>query len=230
MTGWGDFGAWWLSELASDPAYHEQIEPLAIEFAAPAGRILDVGCGEGRLMRSLLRRGCQVVGADLNHQLLVEAARVAPVVMTELPSLAAFRNDVFDGALMSLVLEHVRDHIELLRELSRVVRPGGWLVMVSNHPFFTAPESAPIDEADGEVLWRSGSYLESGFSDEQIGDRTVRFYHRPMGGLLTDAAEQGWSLQRLDEYGVTDSQVADSPPLGKQRHIPRLFRVRWTLG
>lgn len=226
---WHGLGAWWLDELDNDPAYEDEVTPMLIDLARPSGRVLDVGCGEGRLMRTLVDAGCDPVGVDIAADLLLRASQVAPVVRGRLPSLECFRSAVFDGAVVSLVLEHIGDHNTLFRELARTVRPRGSLALVVNHPIYTAPGSAPIEEPEGEVLWRPGSYLESGHTDEPAGSKSVRFHHRPLGTLLSDAADVGWAVERVIEKGVTASQIERHPPLAKQPHIPRLLGIRWRL-
>ena len=227
---WQQLDRWWLEEV-SDPAYSEEVLPLLIDLLQPAAgaRYLDVGCGEGRVMAALRDVGAEVVGCDGSPVLLQLARRHAPVVRCELPELGWARPASFDGAFLSLVLEHLPDEAEMLAQAARVVRPGGVLVAVLNHPFFTAVGSAPIvDPEDGEVLWRVGEYLGRGYTDEPAADhQLVRFHHRPMGVLLTAAAEAGWELRRLEERGVSPAQAERVPSLAGQQHIPRLLGVRW---
>ena len=97
-----------------------------------------------------------------------------------------------------------------------------------NHPAYTSPGAGPvIDTADDEVLWRWGPYLEPGSSSEPAGESRVVFHHRPLGELLSAAADAGWWLQRMIERGVGERQAAADPLLARQRHIPRLLGVRW---
>lgn len=224
---WDTMGEWWLDELADDPAYETEITPLVMQLARPHGRVLDVGCGEGRIMQALAAAGCVPVGTDIARNLLERASRAGDVVQAELPMLDWCVDGAFDGAIISLVLEHLPDHVPLFDELARVVRPGGTMTMVVNHPIYTAPGSAPIEDSHGEVLWRPGRYFGTGHTDEPAGTHTVRFHHRMLGTLLTDASASGWDLQELHEAGVTDSQVDVHPPLALQRHIPRLLGARW---
>ena len=225
---WSELAGWWRSELQDDSAYESDITPLAMSLLGPeAGEaILDVGCGEGRLMAALGKVGAAPFGVDVSADLLRSAHQFGPAVRNSLPDLGAFSDDAFDAALVSLVLEHLEDEETLFAELGRVVRAGGRLAVVVNHPIFTAPESAPIQEVD-EVLWRPGTYFERGFTDERAGKGTVRFHHRTMAELLNAASAGGWDLVRMVEMGVTDAQVKRHPPLGDQRHIPRLLGVAW---
>lgn len=225
---WTRLHEWWIGELEDDPVYVDEIEPLIHDLLGPVtgSLLLDVGCGEGRLQRTLTAEGASVVGVDLSQELLVRAS--PPVVRLDLPDLGCFRHGAFDGAYVSLVLEHLEDERRFFGELSRVIRPGGVVAMVINHPIFTAPDSAPIQEPD-EIVWRPGGYFGRGFTDEPAGKRMVRFYHRTMADLLTAAADAGLCLVRLIELGVSDAQVIRTPVLGRQRHIPRLLGAKWQM-
>ncbi len=223
---WEELDTWWVAELADDPAYVEEVEPLVLSLLEPmpGSTYLDVGCGEGRLMRTLAERGVDAVGVDVLQSLLVSAPR--PRIRLLLPSLHSLRSESFDGAYVSLVIEHLADEQTLLAEVVRVTRPGGPVALVINHPNFTAPGSAPIQELD-EILWRPGAYFGRGHSDEPVGGGVVRFYHRTMADLLNAGAAAGLRLDRMVEIGVSDAQVERTPVLDGQRHIPRLLGVRW---
>jgi 2-polyprenyl-3-methyl-5-hydroxy-6-metoxy-1,4-benzoquinol methylase len=94
--------------LASDAAYEQLTKPLIeslLPFAGP--RLLDLGCGEGRIARHLRAAGREIVGLDRNPELISEAG--VPSLIAELPYLDAVRNGSFDGAYVVLVLEHVAD-------------------------------------------------------------------------------------------------------------------------
>ena len=62
---WQGLAEWWRSELAGDPSYAEEIEPIVMRFLdpIPGHRYLDVGCGDGRLMAAIARSGMEPVNA-----------------------------------------------------------------------------------------------------------------------------------------------------------------------
>lgn len=226
---WRRLGPWWLDELSEDPAYHEEVEPLLLVLLAPppGGLFLDAGCGQGRLMQALARLDVFTVGCDLNPLLLGMAKKHGPVVRTVLPSLGCFRERSFDGAYVGLVLEHLSDEKEFFLQVARVVRPGGILAIVINHPVWTAPESSPIEGEGGEVLWRPGLYFGRGYSDEPAGSDRVRFYHRTLADLLNAASHGSWDLERLEERGISQEQIVRYPEYEHQEHIPRILGARW---
>jgi len=219
-----------LAEVESDPVYQEEIVPLLIDLLhpEPESLYLDLGCGEGQGMRTVAATGARVLGCDQDATLLARASSAGPVVQARLPGLSWLGGAVVDGAYAVLVLEHLEDHRLLLAEAARVVKVGGVLVIVSNHPAFTAPGAGPlIDPADGEVTWRWGAYLEPGTSVEPAGTFNLTMHHRPLGELLTVAAGAGWTLDRLDEKGPGPGAAERDSLLAVQRHIPRLIGLRF---
>ncbi len=124
--------------------------------------------------------------------------------------------------------DRIEDHVRFLSEVARVVKAEGSLVIVINHPVYTAPDSAPFADLDGEILWRWGSYFSRGSSTEPAGDGDVRFFHRPFADLLTAAARSGWKLEAMTERGLSTETIALMPGYEGQEGIPRLLGVRWT--
>jgi demethylmenaquinone methyltransferase / 2-methoxy-6-polyprenyl-1,4-benzoquinol methylase len=121
----------WLS-FGQDPRWRRtMIEQLD---ASPADRVLDVATGTGLVARALVRRyGCSVVGLDQSPEML-EAARQR-LARTDLSGRVTlvegeaerlpFADDAFDHLTFTYLLRYVDDPAATLRELARVVRPGG---------------------------------------------------------------------------------------------------------
>ncbi|MFN2487482.1 MAG: class I SAM-dependent methyltransferase [Acidimicrobiia bacterium] len=228
---WERLAGWWIDELAADPAYDEEIAPLLIRLLDPQPDRLyaDLGCGTGRLATRVSQSGARIVGCDLNLELLRIAREECPVVQAVLPDLRWVRRSSFDGAYVALVLEHVEDEVAFFAQVAEVVRPGGVLAMVINHPVWTAPKSTPIEEPEGESLWRTGTYFGRGFSDERAGKGKVRFYHRTMADLLNSASAAGWDLRSMSESGISQRQMERFPEYAGQQQIPRVLGIRWEL-
>lgn len=213
---------WWAEEVGSDPAYANDVDPLLEALIPPeaGGPIADLGCGTGR--SSLLVSG--LVGFDTSRDLVRIAATHMTACVADVTRLPLASESV-NGAIAVLVLEHLETIAPVLDEARRAVEPGGFLVVITNHPVFTAPGSGPfVDADDGEVLWRWGEYLAVGYSDEPAGETTVRFHHRPLGIILTTAARAGWALERVIER---PAGAAEDPLLAAQGNVPRLLGLRW---
>jgi SAM-dependent methyltransferase len=101
--------------------------------------LLDAGCGEGRHCFGALERGARVVGLDLDRDSLRrgggplrargrEVGRLASVLQGDAFALP-FRDASFDRVICAEVMEHVHDYRGAVRELARVLRPGGRLAV-----------------------------------------------------------------------------------------------------
>lgn len=201
--------------MAADRAYEAVVTPLLLEVLRPESGLtyLDVGCGEGRVMRTLHEQGVVTHGLDVSYELARHAGTAVVADLRRLP----LRNDSYDAAYCVLALEHVFEHGIFFEEAARVVRGGGALALVMNHPVWTAPESSPVTDQDGEVLWRPGEYFGDGSS--LMGD--VVFHHRSMADLLNAAAGAGWHLEEMVEQPHHEYE--------DQAGIPRLLACRWRL-
>lgn len=226
MADWDHLAHWWLDEIADDPIYRLDVLPLAYDLLDdPAGILLDLGCGEGQAMRALPGR---VVGTDVSQVLLRRAISAGPVVRSRLPTLDWLNSDSIDTAYAVLVLEHLSD-LRIFESVIRVVKPGGALVVVLNHPAFTSAGAGPIiDQADGEILWRWGNYFDGSETEMSAGGDSVVFHHRPLGQLVNSAAAAGWALERLIEVGFSPAAIAAQPGYLGQEQMPRLLGLRWT--
>jgi demethylmenaquinone methyltransferase/2-methoxy-6-polyprenyl-1,4-benzoquinol methylase len=95
----------------------------------PRGTVLDVATGTGAVARELLaRKGCAVVGVDQSPEMLAEARRRLPAGVRLVEASAEslpFPDASFDALTFTYLLRYVSDPAATLRELARVVRPGG---------------------------------------------------------------------------------------------------------
>ena len=91
------------------------------------GEILEIGTGTGGMLHALIERGLHVRGVEIDSALIAESRKwfgelpVQQVSGVELP----FADASFDLVLSFDVFEHIRDSDAHLREVSRVLRPGG---------------------------------------------------------------------------------------------------------
>jgi demethylmenaquinone methyltransferase / 2-methoxy-6-polyprenyl-1,4-benzoquinol methylase len=116
-----------LLSLFQDPRWRRFL--VARVNAAGGDTVLDVATGTGAVALELIRqKGCTVVGLDQSAEMLAEAReRLGPEVRLvegraeRLP----FADESFDGLTFTYLFRYVADPAVTLRELARVVRPGG---------------------------------------------------------------------------------------------------------
>ncbi|MGC9376973.1 class I SAM-dependent methyltransferase [Streptomyces sp. MH13] len=135
----------WDSRFPDDgPAYAAAVAALGLRQGA---RVLDAGCGTGRALpplRAAVGPSGLVVGADLTPAMLQAAVRAArdrdgQLLLTDVAALP-LRSRSLDAVFAAGLVAHLPDPAENLRELARVVRPGGVLALF--HPIGRAALAA----------------------------------------------------------------------------------------
>lgn len=142
---------------------------------AGAGRVLDAGCGSGRLTMALAQAGASITGIDTNIGQLEQARRRAEDAGVDLTLLEGdfngrlpFADASFDAVTSRLALMAADDAGATLTELRRVLQPGGRLVTVlwatpAENPWFAVPR-----EAVGAVLGQERASFARAFG--RFGD------------------------------------------------------------
>jgi ubiquinone/menaquinone biosynthesis C-methylase UbiE len=169
-TSWNKVAGWYdklVGERGSD--YQENlIIPEALKMLAPqrGEKILDVGCGQGVFCRELARAGAEVTGLDASEK-LIKAARSRPsnikYFTADATDLRIFPNASFDAVSCILAIQNMDPLDKIIGEMARVLRPGGALLLVMNHPCFRIPRQSGwgIDEQRKLQYRRVDSYLSS---------------------------------------------------------------------
>jgi 2-polyprenyl-3-methyl-5-hydroxy-6-metoxy-1,4-benzoquinol methylase len=97
----------------------------------PCGRLLEVGCGSGSMLKGMADLGWRVQGIDFDPAAVENSKRKGLEV--HLGTLGAIRypENYFDAVTMSHLVEHVQDPLELLKECHRILKPSGRLSLVT---------------------------------------------------------------------------------------------------
>ena len=98
-------------------------------------RVLDAGCGQGTAFQ-FFDRNVHVFGSDISTLMLQGAARRRPVTVQE-PYSLPFADNTFDAVYAFCIYHHIpdADHVKHLRELKRVVAPGGEVMIFEHNPY-----------------------------------------------------------------------------------------------
>jgi SAM-dependent methyltransferase len=176
-------------------------------------RVLDAGCGPGLYLEELVARGAIAVGIDgsremvrLAHRRLEERALVRQHHLTRpLP----FVDGEFDAAISALVIHYLEDRISFLRELRRVVKPGGRVVISTQHP---------VDD----WLRHGGNYFEvervADIWRTASGGKEVRmpFWRTPLTVFLDEIRQAGFVLDRFLEPQASE-EIRERAPASYQK-------------
>ncbi len=97
----------------------------------PGGRLLEIGCGSGRLLQFLKSLGWTVQGVDFDPHAVDSARRKGLEVVLGTLQDQRYPDGSFDAVIMSHVIEHIHDPEELLRECRRILRDQGQITVVT---------------------------------------------------------------------------------------------------
>jgi SAM-dependent methyltransferase len=113
-----------------DPHFDDVGWVLDLAGLSPGMRVLDAGCGNGLYLRGLRDRGITAAGCDLSMGMLRAAGH--PALLNADVSALPLRDGAVDAALAIHMLYHVPSRAAAIRELRRVVAPGGACIAVTN--------------------------------------------------------------------------------------------------
>ena len=209
------------------------------ELACAAdGPILDLGCGTGRVALHLARRGCPVVGLDLDPQLiarLVERGDGLPVqaVLADARSFELDTDIALALAPMQLVqlLGGSQQRLELLGCVAAHLLPEGRIAMaiVEELPPATNGHGPPMPDVREVGNWVYSSLpLETVVDGEEIAIRRLRQTVSPTGALTEERNEiriRALSATQLEREGVDTDLV----PQGRRQIPPTDLHVGSTV-
>lgn len=124
------------------------------------GRVLDYGCGRGEVVFAGRERGLDIYGADVFYEGAETRRAESPYISEIADGRLAYADETFDLVTNNQVMEHVEDLDAVLREIARVLKPGGHVLSL-------------FPSAD---VWREG-HIGIPFSHWFAKDSAVRFYY-----------------------------------------------------
>jgi 2-polyprenyl-6-hydroxyphenyl methylase/3-demethylubiquinone-9 3-methyltransferase len=194
---------------------HPRFQRRAAQFfrlvsgVSVAGQLwLDAGCGTGHLLRQLLERDCKVIGVDASKEMLHAAQRLtgdgkaAPHGYCRIRTIGClpFSDTTFDGVVCSSVIEYLDDPNAALAELSRVLKPGGILLI-----------SAPNRQSPLRLCLKLAYAISAIFSANpwpKYLSYSINEYSRD--GLAQHLELYGFKVRQMDYYSPVGSRFIPS--------------------
>ncbi|HEU6445764.1 MAG TPA: class I SAM-dependent methyltransferase [Gaiellaceae bacterium] len=151
----------WAREPGHDSYWKFHRESFLASLPAPGRLTIDVGCGEGRVTRDLRALGHRVVGVDSSPSMVAAAREADPdgeYVEADVGTLP-FEDGSADLVVAFMSLMDLDDMAGAVREIGRVLEPGGAFVAAVVHPINSAGAFVPPDGGE-DAPFVIDSYLE----------------------------------------------------------------------
>lgn len=225
-TSWEPVAAWYDEMLKGDDTYQEKVilpNLLRILPATPGKKILDIACGQGFFSKVYAAGGASVLGVDLSRELIKRAKSAeSPNLKFEVGNANRLSapDKSFDGAILVLALQNIKDMTGVIKEAYRVLVQSGKLVIVINHPAFRILKASAwgFDEQNKIQYRRIDKYgipfevevdMTPGAISEKNKVHTVSF-HRSIQDYFKALVNAGFCVTGLEEW-ISHKQSEPGP-------------------
>lgn len=199
---------------------HKYLEKPAMNRELPetleGKKVLSIGVGGGdELMEILKRKPARVVGIDISKELLGIASNTYPSVeLKEMNMMCmSFGDAEFDFVYSSLTLHYTNDWDALLKEINRVLKPGGTLLFSTHNPSYWALKP----ETGNEYTNDRGITLKE-HTATLPGDVEITFFNHQNKESIKDALEHaGFIIESFFNPKVVDAEVGEDEKEKYQR-------------
>ncbi|TWF78743.1 methyltransferase family protein [Pseudonocardia hierapolitana] len=171
------------------------------------GICLEIGCGTGVHAASVRALGWTPVGVDVSAGMLRHARGRLACARADAERLPVADRAV-DAAIAMMVHTDMSAYAAVLREVARVLRPGGVFVHVGVHPCFCGgfadrsdPDAVVIRPGYGDRHWTKESWTDQGIRDK------IGASHFPLAELLNAVLDAGMVPERFVESGGSTPAV-----------------------
>ena len=197
-------------------------------------RILDLGCGSGEHCGEYIEMGAKTVtGLDISEKML-EVARKEnsdpDITYLHMPmeDLEKLKGE-FDLAISSLALHYIEDFKGVLKNLGRLLVPGGLFVFSQEHPIVTCHSVGDRwgrDENGNKLFAKVSNYGVEGERDTTWFVDNVKIYHRMFSTIVNDLADAGFVIERAVEPLPSEELLEKYPEYYDLFHKPDFLMIR----
>lgn len=200
---------------------------------------LDLGCGQGYFSRLLAKAGARVIGVDISERLIEHAVHREREDPQGIEYVAADAADIasrwppasFDLVVSCIALQDMADPLAALRAANRLLKPGGRVVILVEHPTNdTSYREWERDAAGRKIVLRIDRYFDTGpklvtwkIVDPRSGERReFQFpgWRRTIEQWSELFSAAGFLIARISEPRPTTEQVQRIPDLDDCYRIP----------
>ena len=182
-------------------AYYDRPNTLSLLPNVNGLKVLDAACGPGKYAEILLDKGAYVTGFDISPKMVQLAQErnetKGHFFIHDLSTpFLSLQNENFDIVLCALAFHYVEDWKLTIREFHRILKPGGFVIISSEHPYFEYEyfkSKKYFDIEHVKAIWGGfGQKIE------------INSFRRPLQEYITPFTENGFYLDKLLEPKPTE--------------------------
>lgn len=212
-TSWEHVAKWYDRLLDAEGTYQKDLilpNLLRLMDIRHGDTVLDLACGQGFFTYSFMEQGAQVIGVDASETLITMARSTTPegrFYVAKADRLTFVKDKSIDKIAIVLALQNIENIAGVFRECARVLKSGGALYAVLNHPAFRIPKASSWgwDEKEKKQYRRIDKYLSEAKIPIEMhpGDKpneTTLSFHRPLQFYAKALHKNGFSITGLEEW------------------------------
>lgn len=198
----------WASLKGKDIPTTIELDPVIYQYTTHECRILDIGCGTGKVSLPLAAQGFSVTGIDINHEALhiarssLQDSSSSPLLALTDAKKMPFVNGTFDLAVMQAFLTTIvskEDRAKVIREACRVLKPEGCLYLADFGQTWHSKiyreryvNDLPLTKEEGSII----AY------DRQTGEAAYIAHHFTEKELVFLLVDNGFEIEffKNDEF------------------------------
>ena len=231
-TSWGGVAEWYSELLGKEGTYQKEVvlpNLLRVMTLHEGETVLDLACGSGFFSRAFAEEGVKVIGVDV-AKALIEIAKKTPnksiaYKVSPAHKLEFLESGSVDKVALVLAIQNIEEIQKTFAEAARVVKKGGSIHIVMNHPAFRVPKRSSWgwDEKEGAQYRRVDAYMSESAAKIQMhpGDKPSEYtlsFHRPLQVYFKHLRRGGFLVRGLEEW-ISNRKSEPGPRAREENRI-----------
>jgi ubiquinone/menaquinone biosynthesis C-methylase UbiE len=213
-TSWGAVAKWYEQMLADKNSFQINVilpNLTRLMNLKKGERVLDLACGTGFFSNIFASSGAHVQGVDIGRELIKIAEQNSPVSIqysiSSADKIPQIKNASIDKIAIILAIQNIENVGGVFAECARVLKPGGSIFVVLNHPAYRNPKQTSWgwDDENGIEYRRVDKYLSESkikidmHPGQDESENTISF-HRPLQYYCKQMSKNNLAIARLEEW------------------------------
>lgn len=212
-TSWGKVAKWYDKHLDTDDSYHAKvISPnlLRVVDLKAEEALLELGCGQGYFIEKFSSFSKNLTGVDIGKELIDIATKKGSgtFLVGNAEDQQILKGKTFDVITIVLALQNMKNLGDVVKNISRLLKQNGRVILVLNHPAFRIPQKSDWGfDSEKKVQYRR---VDSYMSESEItidmnpGSKNskefTKSYHRPMQVYSKAFSKEGFAIAKIEEW------------------------------